>query len=328
MAGNTDSDSSNYGDEVDYDEEDHDYSDNQDQDGYQGDDHHEGEEEEDEEFGEFGEVGEASVIQSELGSGSDRDIMSPRTPGGPPGSAGFIHGMVHGGLAGVGGNLNFGGNNGDLDRIPQHSRMSSLDSIPMSEGIVGQIPPSEYGSQFDAESSYGNGNGDRGYGWTHSRQLSGVSTTFDDRISYVPSSQWGNVEESAEEGYEGQDEHQQQQHQYQYQEGHRQEEEEEEEEILVRRGPGGRPLSGYFPGAGRYDGEYDDDREFGDGDEEDDEGDGYADELEGEDHHDDGSEEGSEVDENEELTEIIEQLRPYMMLSGASPAGNPGRISA
>lgn len=266
MAGNTDSDSSNYGDEVDYDQ-DNDY---QQEDGDKGD----GGEEEDEEFGEFGEVGEASVIQSELGSGSDRDLASPRTPG-----AGAGPGYLHGGGGGF---------------ADHHSRASSINSIPMSEGLVGQIPPSEYGSQFDEGSTYG-GRGYGGYG-AHSRQISNVS--IDDRISYFPST-WGNVS-SVEEGQE----------------------EEEEEEL---RGPGGRPLSGYFPGAGRYDGEYDDDREYGD--EDDEAGDGYADEDGGtEEGDDDGSERS--VDENEELTEIIEQLRPYMRLSVSGAASNTGRISA
>lgn len=276
MAGDSHSDSSNYGDEVDYDPEDNDYQDDH---GSSGDEGHQDREEEDEEFGEFGEVGEASVIQSELGSGSDRDLASPRTPHG----AGYgSHGMGF-----------------------DHSRTSSINSIPMSEGI-GHIPPSEYGSQFDGESTYGG----RGYGYGgHSRQLSGVS--IDDRISYVPNSAWGNVEEEDDET----EQDQQQQQRY---EG---DGEEDEEEL---KGPGGRPLSGYFPGAGRYDGEYDDDREYGE--EDDEEGDGYADEDEGMEHGDEGSEEGSEVDENEELTEIIEQLRPYMMLSGTSQS--TGRISA
>ncbi|KAJ4412430.1 hypothetical protein N0V85_003702, partial [Neurospora sp. IMI 360204] len=279
MAGNSDTDSSNYGDEVDYDQ-DNDY---QQEDGDKGD----GGEEEDEEFGEFGEVGEASVIQSELGSGSDRDLLSPRTP-----EAGGGPGYLHGGGGG----------------FADHSRTSSINSIPMSEGLVGQIPPSEYGSQFDEGSTYG-GRGYGGYG-AHSRQISNVS--IDDRISYFPST-WGNVS-SVEEGQEEEEEEQQ--------DAQEEEEQEEEEEL---RGPGGRPLSGYFPGAGRYDGEYDDDREYGDEDDEE-EGDGYADGDGGMEEGDDGSE--GTVDENEELTEIIEQLRPYMRLSVSGAASNTGRISA
>ncbi|KAK1777592.1 hypothetical protein QBC45DRAFT_330357 [Copromyces sp. CBS 386.78] len=313
MASNTDSDSSNYGDEVDYD-----YHDNYREDGDQD---HEGEEE-DEEFGEFGEVGEASVIQSELGSGSDRDLASPRTPAHGPG--GFIHGMVHGGLAGVGNHLN------DLNHDSvqqQHSRVSSLDSIPMSEGIVGQIPPSEYGSQFDGESTYGG----RGYGYgAHSRQISSVS--IDDRLSYVPSRQWGNVE-SVEEGYEGQEEEEEE---GQYHQRPHQQQQEGQEEKKPLKGSRGRPLSGYFPGAGRYDGEYDDDREYGHGEygneEDDEEGDGYADEDEGMMQGGDDEDSDGSVDENEELTEIIEQLRPYMMLTtggtGAAAAGNTGNTGS
>ncbi|ESA42361.1 hypothetical protein NCU09824 [Neurospora crassa OR74A] len=322
MASNTDSDSSNYGDE--------DNDDYYQEDGDGGG----GGEEEDEEFGEFGEVGEASVIQSELGSGSDRGLASPRTPGSAvgPGPGGFVRGMVHGGLmaaAAAGGN-----NNNNMMNLNDsiHSRGSSLDSIPMSEGLVGQIPPSEYGSQFDEGSTYGGGRGygggygGGGYGATHSRQVSSVN--IDDRISYVPST-WGNVsavEEGMEEEEEEEEEGQQRQQQYE-QEGN-----EENEEI---RSLGGRRLSGYFPGAGRYDGEYDDDRDYGDEEEHDDtdeqeeeKGHRYADEDAGMDGGgDDHDRSEASADENEELTEIIEQLRPYMMLGGAA-SSNTGRVSA